>query len=129
MNKQKFGKLFYYATLVIVIIALIAALFVFRSDGSEEMNLSVSIIRYAIAYFSFATVLSCGIIVNEYCSGKFVKNKLITKIILSVVTTIVGALVYLFVKSAVVASGMFFVAIICLIYVLTPTVKNETKKI
>ena len=56
MNKEKFGRLFYYTALIIAIIVMAIALFI-QSDGSEEQNARVSIIRYMIAFYSFLGII------------------------------------------------------------------------
>ena len=127
MNKKNFGKYFYHATLLVAIVAMIVALFAFRSDGTPEENERISIIRYAFAYYSFITVLGTGLVVNEYCSGKYVKNKLQLKVIGVIAASIIGAPVFIFVQNATVACAMFFVSLLLLIYTMTPTVKDEKK--
>ena len=127
MNKKNFGKYFYHASLLVAIIAMVVALFVFRSDGTPEENEIISIIRYAFAYYSFITVLGTGLVVNEYCSDKYLKNKLQLKVIGIVAASIIGAPIFIFVKSATIACMLFFVSLLLLIYIMTPTVKDEKK--
>jgi len=38
MDKKKFGKYFYHASLFLTILTMIAALFIFKSDGSEGLG-------------------------------------------------------------------------------------------
>lgn len=125
MNKQKFGKLFYYATLIITIIIVVSSLFIFQSDGSEEMNNYISVLRYMVTYYTFTVVLGSGIIVNEFCSGKYEKRKLIYKILIEVGLTILGTIVFLLTFKASIASMLFLGSLVALLYVLTPTVKNN----
>ena len=129
MDKKKFGKYFYHASLFLTILTMIAALFIFKSDGSDEQNLTVSIIRYAIAYYSFIAVLGTGLVVNEYCSGKFEKKKMRLKLVAIIAGSLIGAPIFIFVNNASVACMMFFVSLLLLIYILTPTVKEDGKKI
>ncbi len=123
MEKSKFGRLFYYGTLIISIIVVVLSLFIFQSDGSEEMNNDISVKRYMVAFYTFTIILGSGIIVNEYCSGKFVKQKLLYKILLEVVLTVVGTIIFLLTFKASVANLLFLGSLVSLIYVLTPTVK------
>ena len=74
MNKEKFGRLFYYTALIIAIIVMAIALFI-QSDGSEEQNARVSIIRYMIAFYSFLGLISPGALVREYTLGYSVYKK------------------------------------------------------
>ena len=64
MNKQKFGKLFYYGTLIITIVIVVASLFIFQSDGSEEMNNYMSVLRYMTTYYSFTVIVFSSICVE-----------------------------------------------------------------
>ncbi len=129
MEKKKFGRLFYYCTLIIAIVLMVVALFVFTSDGSDEQNTKVSIIRYAIAYYSFSTLLGSGLIVNEFCSGKYLINKMKLKIVVVICLTVIGAPIFIFVNNATIACALFFVSLLGLIFVLTPSIKDEQKNI
>lgn len=122
-SKQKFGRLYYYATLIISIIIIVLSLFIFQSDGSEQMNNDMSVIRYMVVFYTFNIVLGSGIIVNEFCGGKFDKRKLIYKIIVEASLTVVGTIIFLLVFKAGVANMLFLGSLVGLLYVLTPTIK------
>ena len=125
MNKQKFGKFFYYGTLIITIIIVVSSLFVFQSDGSEEMNNDMSVLRYMVTYYSFTVILGSGIIVNEFCGGKFDRRKMMYKILVEAGLTIIGTIVFLLTFKASIASMLFLGSLVGLLFVLTPTTKNS----
>lgn len=125
MNKQKIGRLYYYATLIVTIVIVVLSLFIFKSDGTDEMNNYISVLRYMVTYYSFTVILGSGIIVNEYCSGKFDKQKMIYKILVEIGLVVIGTIIFLLTFKASVASMLFLGSLIGLLYVLTPTVKNS----
>ena len=124
MDKKKIGRLFYYATLVITIVIVVASLFIFQSDGTDEMNNDMSVLRYMVTYYSFTVILGSGIIVNEFCGGKYDKRKMLYKIFVEAGLTIVGTIIFLLTFKASIASMLFLGSLVGLLYVLTPTTKN-----
>ena len=124
MDKKKIGRLFYYATLVITIVIVVASLFIFQSDGTEEMNNDMSVLRYMVTYYSFTVILGSGIIVNEFCGGKYDKRKMFYKILIEAGLTIVGTIIFLLTFKASIASMLFLGSLVGLLYILTPTIKN-----
>ena len=124
MDKKKIGRLFYYATLVITIVIVVASLFIFQSDGTDEMNNDMSVLRYMVTYYSFTVILGSGIIVNEFCGGKYDKRKMLYKIFVEAGLTIVGTIIFLLTFKASIASMLFLGSLVGLLYVLTPTMKN-----
>ena len=118
--KPKLGKGIYYASIIIVIVALILvmALFTTTSYTSEK----VSVIRYIAAYFSFGVVLPLGVTFRElFTSESFVKQKIIIKFVVIFIAIIGGVFISIFVRSAKVGLFILFVSIGILCFSLIPT--------
>ena len=125
MDKLKFGKLYYYCSLGLSCLVMLLAIFLLRSDGSEQSNIDMSIYRYMVAFYTFLVILSPGVLVFEYTKGNYIKEKFKLKIIILGLSLIVGTLLFLLVWNAAVANMVFLASLVVLVYVLAPTNKNQ----
>ena len=80
MEKKKIANAIYYASIIITIIAMIVVLFVIR--GESYTDEFISLVRYFVAYFCFATIISLGVVLRELILGNYNKKKMIIKFIL-----------------------------------------------
>lgn len=126
MNKEKFGRLFYYIALIVAVIVMGLAILI-RSDGSDEQNEKVSIIRYMIAFYSFLGLVAPGAIVREYTLGYNVYKRFKLKIFAVSGLLIIGTLLFIFVSNVKVALFTFLLSVLALIYVLTPANQGAKK--
>ena len=126
MNKEKFGRLFYYTALIIAIIVMAIALFI-QSDGSEEQNARVSIIRYMIAFYSFLGLISPGALVREYTLGYSVYKRYKLKIFALASSIVIGTLLFVLVPQVQIVLFTFLLSLLVLIFVLSPANQGEKK--
>lgn len=126
MDKKKLANAFYYASIVIAIIAMIVVLFVVR--GESYTAESISLIRYFVAYFVFSSLLPLGIVIRELIMGSYNKNKIIIKFVIIFLAIIGGVMACLFCRNVKIALLIFLFSLLILTYELIPTVKNTERK-
>lgn len=116
-KREKFGRIFYFTSLIVAIVVMLCALFII-SDGSEESNINVSNIRYMIAFYSFLCIISPGVLVREYCKGGYDVKRFRLKIIVLIGTIIAGSLLFLLWIPAV-TSVVFMASLVSFIFMMT----------
>ena len=128
-KKATIGKYFYYATLIISIALLVIAFFVLnvKDIEDEEEIITRYIYRYMIIDFILFILIPIGGIVREVCLENYRKNLIIIKVLVSVLGGIGAILLVYFLRDLLVAKVSTFVAMLVLVFSVSPTVK-ETKK-
>lgn len=128
-KKATIGKYFYYATLIISIALLVIAFFVLnvKDIEDEEEIMTRYIYRYMIIDFILFILIPIGGIVREVCLENYRKNLIIIKVLVSVLGGIGAILLVYFLRDLLVAKVSTFVAMLVLVFSVSPTVK-ETKK-
>lgn len=128
-KKATIGKYFYYATLIISIALLVIAFFVLnvKDIEDEEEIITRYIYRYMIIDFILFILIPIGGIVREVCLENHRKNLIIIKVLVSVLGGIGAILLVYFLRDLLVAKVSTFVAMLVLVFSVSPTVK-ETKK-
>ena len=122
MEKKKIANAIYYASIIITIIAMIVVLFVIR--GESYTDEFISLVRYFVAYFCFATIISLGVVLRELIIGNYNKKKMIIKFIVMGVALIIGVLATIFIRNVKIGLGLLFVSLFVLSYEIIPTVRN-----
>ena len=123
MDKKKLANGIYYASIIISIIIMIIVLFVVRGESyTDEV---ISLVRYFVGYFCFATILSTGITLREFVNGHYNKKKMIIKVIVLAVALIGGVIASIFVRNVKIGLGILFVSLFVLSYAVIPTEKNN----
>lgn len=122
MEKKKIANAIYYASIIITIIAMIVVLFVIR--GESYTDEFISLVRYFVAYFCFATIISLGVVLRELILGNYNKKKMIIKFIVMGVALIIGVLATIFIRNVKIGLGLLFVSLFVLSYEIIPTVRN-----
>ena len=97
-------------------------------DNSQESNVRISCIRYAVCFYSFVILISGGSILREYLSGEYIKKKMMIKLIVLGVSLLVGTLLMILFYEAIVYLAVFMLGLGTLMYVVVPTVTKEEKK-
>ncbi|MBP5407601.1 MAG: hypothetical protein J6Y42_00490 [Bacilli bacterium] len=122
MEKKKIANAIYYASIIITIIAMIFVLFVIC--GESYTDEFISLVRYFVAYFCFATIISLGVVLRELILGNYNKKKMIIKFIVMGVALIIGVLATIFIRNVKIGLGLLFVSLFVLSYEIIPTVRN-----
>lgn len=119
MNKVKLGKSIYTISLISVTIILLILLFI-KVDNKE-------IIQRMGCFYCFSGILSISMIIREFLIGKYIKKKMIIKIVITSVTLVLGTTLILIFPRADVALGLLFLGIGITLFVLVPSVVEENK--
>lgn len=129
MDKKALGQKIYNVCLALTTVILILILFVVKAeDNSQESNVRISCIRYAVCFYSFVILISGGSILREYLSGEYIKKKMMIKLIVLGVSLLVGTLLMILFYEAIVYLAVFMLGLGTLMYVVVPTVTKEEKK-
>lgn len=129
MDKKALGQKIYNVCLALTTAILILILFVVKAeDNSQESNVRISCIRYAVCFYSFVILISGGSILREYLSGGYIKKKMMIKLIVLGVSLLVGTLLMILFYKAIVYLAVFMLGLGTLMYVVVPTVTKEEKK-
>lgn len=129
MDKKALGQKIYNVCLALTTAILILILFVVKAeDNSQESNVRISCIRYAVCFYSFVILISGGSILREYLSGEYIKKKMMIKLIVLGVSLLVGTLLMILFYEAIVYLAVFMLGLGTLMYVVVPTVTKEEKK-
>lgn len=129
MDKKTLGQKIYNVCLALTTAILILILFVVKAeDNSQESNVRISCIRYAVCFYSFVILISGGSILREYLSGGYIKKKMMIKLIVLGVSLLVGTLLMILFYEAIVYLAVFMLGLGTLMYVVVPTVTKEEKK-
>ena len=126
MEKKKLANGIYYASIIITIVAMIVVLFVVR--GESYTDETISLVRYFVGYFCFATILSVGIALRELIIGNYNKKKMIIKFIVLGVAFILGVVSTIFIRNVKIGLGLLFVSLFVLSYSIIPTMKNNNNE-
>lgn len=129
MDRKALGQKIYNVCLALTTAILLLILFVVKAeDNSQESNVRISCIRYAVCFYSFVILISGGSILREYLSGEYIKKKMITKSIVLGISLLVGTLLMILFYEAIVYLAVFMLGLGTLMFVVVPTVTKEEKK-
>ena len=104
---------------------MLLSIFLLKSDGSEQSNIDMSIYRYMVAFYAFLVILSPGVLVFEYTKGNYIKEKFRLKIIVLSASVALGTILFLVIWNALLANMVFLASLVVLLFILTPTNKNQ----
>ena len=129
MDRKALGQKIYNVCLALTTAILLLILFVVKAeDNSQESNVRISCVRYAVCFYSFVILISGGSILREYLSGEYIKKKMITKLIVLGISLLVGTLLMILFYDANVYLAVFMLGLGTLMFAVVPTVTKEEKK-
>lgn len=119
MDKNKFAKRFYIATLILALGLFILGRYALPKDILSEVDYA----RYSnlILFGIFGFVLPIGIMVREILIIPYVKKIMITKIIVFILVVIVGVSLFFLVPTVTVSSVVLYLSYGSLIFILVPS--------
>lgn len=119
MDKNKFAKRFYIATLILALGLFILGRYALPKDTLSEVDYA----RYSnlILFGIFGFVLPIGIMVREILIIPYVKKIMITKIIVFILVVIVGVSLFFLVPTVTVSSVVLYLSYGSLIFILVPS--------
>lgn len=126
MDKKKLANGIYYASIIITIAIMLIVLFVVR--GESYTDETISLVRYFVGYFCFATILSVGIALRELIMGNYNKKKMLIKFIVLSVALLLGVFATIFIRNVKIGLGLLFVSLFVLSYAIIPTMKNNNNE-
>lgn len=121
MNKEKFGVTFYKIVLLLTTVFLLAVLLFVKNEDKTEQT----IIRYLCCFYAFAFLLPTGLIVREYCLGKYIAKKMMLKIIFSAATLVVGSILIFVFWNVYVTLALLFLGFGLIMFVGVPTIPTD----
>ena len=124
-RNKKLGIGIWYATIIIAVIIMILALFIFREGDSAK----ISYYRYVVAYFTIGCLLSLGAIIREWFVEICNTKKWIIKIVVLLIAIGVGVVVFLLIDTPIVGMMMMFVGFGVLLYETVPTIPRNNQDI
>lgn len=122
-QKKKLGLGIYYTVLIIAIVVMLASLVIIKSDDSEY----VTRMRYIIAFYCFASLISAGVICREFLVEEYILKKMIIKIVVTVLVSLIGTVVFILVKNAQITLLLIFVSMGTLLFNTVPTIPQDKK--
>ena len=122
-NKAKFGRNFYYATIIISIVILVLAIIFFnvRNIEDEELILTRYVYRYSMIISVLYIIIPLGCIVREITLGDYKKGLIIFKIFLAVFAGVGAILLVYFTKNMKIAKIATMVGALVLVFSVSPT--------
>lgn len=124
MDKERFGQLFYKFILILTTVFLLAVLILIKY---EDKNMQ-SNVRYICCFYAFSFLLPLGLIVREYCLGKYVPKKMIIKIVVTIACLIVGSVLIFTLNNTLVTLAMVFLGFGLIMFVGVPTIPTDNTK-
>lgn len=120
MNVEKFGKYFYYGSLVVAILAFIVGKNIL--NGIENISEEVYI-RYwnFIQYLVFGLIITIGVIVREFILIPHIKKYLFFKLILFVLQLLVCIPIFFIIPTVSTSYVILYIAYGMVIISLIPT--------
>ncbi len=116
-------KIYKYCLIGITLICILVLVF-FREENLEKSTFY----RYMIFFYCFNGILCSGTIIREYTSGKYIKGKLLAKVIISAITLVLGSVFLWIFRLDTVGLIVFLVGLGVAIYVFCPTLPEKNNQ-
>lgn len=120
MDSKKFGKYFYFGSLILAVVAFIVGRVLLTNQENLEQELYIrysNLIQFAI----FGIIVPIGVIVREYLLLPYLKNFMTAKVIIYSLVSIGGLVLFFAVPTVSVSSVLIYVSYAALIFILVPT--------
>ena len=127
MDKAKFGKYFYYATLIISIALLVLAVFLLNVNDieDEELKLTTYVYRYMIIDGVLFVIIPTGCFVHEITRGEYNKKMVTIKMLLAYIGGIASILLIYYTRNLTIAKVSTLIGALILVFSASPTVKEK----
>ena len=119
MDKNKFAKRFYIASLIIALGFFILGRFILPKDTLSDVDYA----RYSnlILFGIFGFVLPIGIMVREFLITPYVKRIMIIKVVIFSLVVIAGVVLFLLAPTVMGSSIILYLSYGSLIFILIPS--------
>lgn len=125
LEKRKLlGEKIYKCCLIGITLICILVLVFFNEDNLEKSTFY----RYMIFFYCFSGILSSGTIIREYTSGKYMKGKLIAKVIVNAITLVLGSIFMWVFRTDVVGLLVFLFGLGVAIFTFCPTLPEKNNQ-
>lgn len=120
MDKIKFAKRFYIASLILALGLFILGRYVLPKDTLSDVDYA----RYSnlILFGIFGIVLPIGVMVREFLLTPYVKKIMTAKIIVFSLVVIAGVVLFFLVPTVTVSSVVLYLSYGSLIFILVPSI-------
>lgn len=132
MNKAKIGRTFYYVCLILCILILVVSFLVFnttKDNLTDEELTKIWIYRYLTSFYVFTILIPLASVVREYSTGEYDKKKMIIKIIIGLGVLLLGTVLIFTIWSLRTAQLCMLASMLSTVYILSPSIKSNEKKI
>lgn len=135
MNKEKFGKYFYIASIVLSIVLLVIAVIFLNVREIDQEDVARLSMVYAYRYMAIILVLfiliPTGSLVREICLGKYDKKIILIKFLIGYIGGI-GGIITLFILrnqelAVKIGKVIALIGALFLVYAASPSVKENKR--
>jgi uncharacterized membrane protein YhaH (DUF805 family) len=129
MTRAKFGKYFFYFTLILSLVIMGLGIILKPQDETVEAANIMLRSKNILSFLAFGFILPLGLIIREYLSVVHDSNKMRMKALMALAVLVGGLVILIFVKGVTASYIVLYVSLFSLIYILVPTKSNENRKV